>query len=162
MSLNPDVDLMLGGSELDEDNLVLDLDNVSEEMPELEALPSGIYNVVIENTEYRVSERSSNPMISWTFRVLDEPYDGRLLFYHTVLNKESGLVRLKQLMVRVLPDIPLSGFKPKAFCDEGVALGRPCRVKVNVRPYQGKRRNNVTDVLAPADEMGSFLDEELA
>jgi hypothetical protein len=148
IDLNPDTN---------DDNLVLDLDGVDDSMPEFEALPPGVYDCVIEDTTFGRSNNGNNPMISWQFKVIEQPYEGRLLFYHTVLNKDAGLARLKRLLSRICPDVSLSGFKPQAFCEEGIALGRECCVKVRIKMYQGKRRNDVTDVLAPKST-SSFLD----
>lgn len=155
--LNPDEQVTFAGG-ADDDNLVLNLDGVSEEMPVLEALPPGVYDCIVENTEFGPSSKG-NPMITWVFKVVDPQYDGRLLFNHTVLNNTAGLSRLKRILVRVVPDLSLSGFNPRQFCDEGTALGYPCRVKVRIRPYQGQRRNDVVDVLAPAQDAGAFLDD---
>ena len=151
--MNPDAKIDMEGSGLTgADNMVLDLGGVSEDLPAFEALSPGVYNAIVENTELSVSQSSGNPMITWQFRVVEPQFDGRLLFYHTVLNKEAGLSRLKRLMTRVCPDYPVVAFKPKDFCESGFALGRPCRVKVRVRPYQGRRVNDVTDILQPAED----------
>lgn len=159
--LDPDAQLFRSQSDGgDEDNLVLNLAGVSEDRPALEALPPGIYDAIVENTEFG-SSSNGNPMITWIFRVTDPRYEGRLLFFHTVLNSEVGQSRLKRTLLRVCPDIDLTEFRPKKFCDEGVALGLPCRVKVRVRPYQGRKSNNVVDVLPPQAEGGTFLDQGL-
>lgn len=142
----------------EEDSMVLNLEGVSEEMPEFEALPPGVYDCIVENAEFKVSQ-SGNPMIAWQFRCIDPEYENRLLFYHTVLNKEAGQGRLKRILVRVCPDVPLGNFSPKNFCEQGLALGLPCRVKVRVRPYEGKRRNDVTDVLPPLAAGDGFMNE---
>lgn len=147
----------LSSGENEADNLVLDLDQVDDSMPEFEAMPPGVYECLIENTEYKVSN-NGNPMIAWQFRVIDENYENRMLFYHTVLNKEAGQARLKRLLVRVCPDVPLAGFSPKNFCEQGLALGLPCRAKVRVRPYEGKKRNDVTDILAPLASGDNYMD----
>lgn len=145
-----------GDSEFD--NMVLDLDQVSEDV-QFEALPPGIYNCIVENTEFGPSKSSGNPMITWVFKVIDEPYVNRLLFNHTTLNNDMGKSRLKKILLRVVPDVDMSRFNPARFCDEGVAIGLPCRVKVRIRPYQGQKRNDVTDVLPPAEEEGGLLDD---
>ncbi len=156
--LDPDAQVNLGGNEGGGENLVLDLENIDESGPTYEALPPGIYNCIIDNTEYGLSSKS-NPMITWVFKVVDPEYEGRNLYNHTVLNNEAGLARLKRTLLRVVPDVNLKEFNAQKFCDEAVAIGFPCRVKVRIRPYQGQRRNDVTDVL-PAAEEGSFLDDE--
>jgi len=155
--LNPDESIAMEQERNTGENLVLNLTDVSEEKPRFEAMPAGVYNCIIDNVEYSISQ-ADNPMLTFTFRVVDEEYDGRLLFYHTVLNKESGLSRLKRLLVRVCPDIDLSHFDPAAFADTGDALGLPLKVKVRVRSYKGERRNEVTDVLPPDEDANAFLD----
>ena len=163
--LNPDYDPseelnMNQDDDGDNDNLVINLEDTSEELPKFEAMPAGTYDAVIENCEWTISQ-SDNPMLSWTFKVVDPQYPNRLLFYHTVLNKEAGLSRLKRLLIRVFPDgLDLSKFNAKKFAEAGEALGLPCRVKIRVRPYKGERRNDVTDVLPPSDDAGSFLDPQ--
>ncbi len=139
-----------------DDNLVLDLEDVSDELPKFEAIPAGTYNCVIENTEYGPSKKG-NPMITWTLKVLDPPYDSRYLFYHTVLNSDAGLTRLKRMLTRVLPDIDLGKFNPSVFARDGEGLGHMCRAKVRIKQGQ----NNITDVLAPSEEAGAFLDEDM-
>lgn len=142
------------------DNLTLNLDDVSEDLPKFEAMPPGVYDAIIDNVEFGPSKNSGNPMLTFTFRIMDPQYEGRLQFYHTVLNKESGLSRLKRLLVRVCSDIDLGEFNPRKFADEGEALGLPCRVKINVKAYQGSKRNNITDVLAPDESAVGYLDVE--
>lgn len=150
--LNPDesMDLSQGNADTG-DNMVLNLDDVSDELPKFEAMPPGVYNVIVENVEYGPSKSSGNPMLTWQFKVIDEPYENRMLFFHTVLNKEFGVKMLKRTLVRVCPDIDLANFSPAKFAEEGEALGLPARIKVRVRPYQGEKRNDVQDVLPPQD-----------
>lgn len=154
--LDPDAQFQ-DNEEMNEDTLVFDLGEVDEEAAEFQPLPAGVYNCIVENAEYKTSS-TGNLMIGWVFKVIDPEHEGRLFFYHTVLNKDSGKSRLKRLLIRVVPDFPMGQFRPKAFCDEGHALGMPCRVKVRIRKYQGKPVNDVTDVLAP-QETGGFLDQ---
>lgn len=165
--LDPDEQAALEGTNEDMgESMVMDLEDVDESMPAFEALPPATYPCIVENTEFQKS-KNGNPMIVWTFKVTDPQYDGRLLFNHTVLNNEVGKSRLKQILVRVVPDLDLKNFNPVQFCEEGSALGLPCRVKVKIRPYRNpdtgktEKRNNVTDVLPPADDAGAFLDEGL-
>ena len=160
--LNPDDNINLNeGEDQEAENMVLNLDDVDEDKPAFEPLPAGAYNCVVENAEYGVSQRSQNPMITWVFKVVDPQYENRLLFYHTVLNSQQGLARLKRLLTRVVPDIDMSSFNPKKFCEEGEALGFPCQVKVRIRTYRGERRNDVTDVLPPSEGGASYLEDEL-
>jgi len=141
------------------ENLVLDLTNTDDSLPKYEALDAGIYKAVIEESDYAPSSKG-NPMITWQLRI-NEPEnpeaDGRLLFYHTVLNKEAGKGRLKRLILRVAPDMDISNIDVEKMCAEGQLIGFPCRVKVRIRRFEGERRNDVTDILAA--EEGDFLGE---
>ena len=165
--LDPDEQAaLMGTGSVPGERMVLDLENVDDSGPTFEALPPATYPCIVENVEFTKS-KAGNPMLVWTFKVTDPQYDGRLLFNHHVLNNEIGKSRLKQSLVRILPEPPLKDFNPAKFAEEGTALGLPCRVKVKIRPYknpesgQTERRNNVQDVLPPADEAGAFLDEGL-
>lgn len=140
----------------DADNLVLNLADVEEKSAGFEALPAGIYEAVIEGTEFKTSA-NGNPMIAWQFTITEAPYTNRRIFTHTVLNNPTGVSILKKILVRVLPDQDLTGFKPASFCDNGVAIGMPCRLKLKIKVYKGERRNEVSEVLA-ATSGGSFLD----
>jgi len=153
-NLDPDVQNMFD-EDVDDDSMTMDLSDVSDDV-QREPLPAGIHECVVENHEFG-SSSSGNPMITWTLRVIEPEYENRFLFYHTVVNKESGKRRLKKLLVRVCPDVELTSFNPKTFCDEGRALGLPCRAKVRVSTYQGNPTNDVTDILPPSDEE-NFLD----
>lgn len=144
-----------GDYNADNDNLVLDLNGVNEES-EFEALPNGIYNCIVDSAEFGDSS-SGNPMITWKFAVTDEPYKKRLLFYHTVLHTDLGKAALKKILLRVVPDADLSSFSPKGFCDEGVAIGLPCRVRTKIELYKNKKKNTVKEVLAP--EEGGFMSD---
>jgi hypothetical protein len=148
-------DAMGGGYTGNDDGMVIDLDGVDENLPGFVALPPGIYDAVVENVEYGPS-KAGNPMLTWTFTLTDPEYKNRKMFYHCTLNKEAGVASLKRTLVRVLPDHGFSAFNPKNFADEGSAIGAECRVKLNVKPYNGEKRNNVVDVLAAS--AGGFLD----
>ena len=159
--LDPDEELGLiggGAAEEDDESMVLNLADVDESLPKYEALPAGTYDAQVQDVVYERS-KNNNPMLTWVLRVTTPEYEGRLLFTHFVLNSEAGKSRLKRALLAVCPDVDMTTFNPKKFADEGVALERPCRVKVRVRPYQGERRNQVTEILPPADGGGTgFLD----
>lgn len=139
-----------------DENLVMDLNEVDEKKSGFEALPAGIYNAYIDEAEFGYSATANNPMITWKFKVTDEPYANRLLFYHTVLNTDMGKASLKKLIMRVCPETDMSAFNPKTFCSEGTAIGLPCRVKIKIDIYKGEKKNSVKDVLS-AESEGAFL-----
>ena len=148
-----------GAPEENSGNLILNLTDTDDSIPKYEALAAGIYNTVVESCERELSS-AGNDMITWQFKVINPENpkeDGRLFFYHTVLNKEAGLGRLKRLVIRVLPDVDIANLDVDKFVTEGVAIGAPARVKVKIERYQNERRNRVTDVLAADD--AAFMDE---
>jgi len=147
----------LNGYDADSDNLVMNLNDVDENKGGFEALPPGVYDALIENTEYGISANGGNPMITWQFRITDGEYANRMQFTHTVLNKELGVATLKKIIIRCVPEVDMGSFNPKKFCDEGTALGFACRLKLKIDLYKGEKRNRVVEVLAPASTEG-FLD----
>lgn len=171
--VNPDLNAGVPGSDVGPDkqakpseSQVIDLTKQSEELPAFQPVPAGTYNCEIEDTQFGPSQ-SGNPRIAWVFRIVepDNPtVDQRLLYYHTVTNKEAGLARLKRLLVRVLPDVDLATFDPEEFCTSGKALGAACAVRANQRLQRNRKtgettpRNNVVDVMA-ADKSADFLGE---
>jgi len=63
--------------------------NISD-LSDFEPLPEGIYTVMIESYEERVSQNSGNPYISWTYVVIEpEEYSGRKLWDNTSLSPEA-------------------------------------------------------------------------
>lgn len=134
-----------------DEGLVLDLENI-EERPEFVALRPGTYDVVVEECEFTESQKGA-PMLRWVLRTTDE--NDRLLYYYTVLDNPIGKQRAKEAIQRLAPDMDLSQFKPASDADE--LVGRRARAKVKTRVYQGKRTNNVQDLLSPSAG-GEFLD----
>jgi len=135
---------MEGGAE--SGALVVDLSGVSDET-ELPVIPRGIYNAVVDELTFGYSQSSGNPMWTWRFEIPDGEYTGRKLFFHSPF-VESMLPRVKKVLSRVAPELLSGPFDPEKIADEGVLLGKACRIRVEIKPYEGKARNNVRDVLA--------------
>lgn len=136
---------------------MIDLSGVSDDAPGFEVLPRGIYDVVVDNVEYGISQRSGNPMWTWTFELDGGDFAGRKLFFHTVLTPEQ-LPRTKKVISRVAPELLNGPFDPAAVAAEGILLGKRARCRVDIRKYEGEDRNNVRDVLPPNAEAGdSFM-----
>ena len=139
----------------DVEGMVMDLTDTPEEFT-YEPIPAGVYDCIIEQTNYKKS-KSGNRMIEWRFKVIDPEYEDRLLFNYTVLNNPRGKSELKKTLIRAVPDVDLGSFDPKTFCEEGQALGLPCKIKVGVGTDQnGEPSNEVKDVLPAGEE--DFLD----
>ena len=130
------------------DSVVVDFNDVEDSG--FEALPRGVYPVVIQECEFSFSQAKGTPM--WTLRleVEDGDYAGRVLFTHMVM-AGKGLPITKKYLSRLAPQLLEAPFDAQ---DEDVIesmIGLRCRAKVVVRKYDGEDRNNVRDLI-PADE----------
>lgn len=114
-------------------------------------LPAGLYPSTVEECEYKLSNAAGKPM--WAIKLAvddDESKDlvNRKLFLN-VSWAENMIARGKSFLMKVAPELIVTNFNPKTVADEGLLLGKPLRAKVGIRLYQGERRNEVKDVLAP-------------
>jgi hypothetical protein len=139
-----------GGGIDTEGSFSLDLSDVPENLT-FEALPPGIYDAIVDNVEFGHSQRSGNPMLTWTFKLQLPDGRERTQFYHTTLN-EQGLPRLKRTLMRLKDYAPepidLTKFNPNTAGEK--LIGTACRVRLRVQMYEGQKRNSVNDVLPPA------------
>jgi hypothetical protein len=123
---------------------VLDLTDVEE--PEFQLLPPGTYDCTIIDVEAGFSS-NENPMMTWRLQTQDGQGKNRELRFFTMLTPD-GQGRTKKTIRRIVPDYDLASFVPANLGEE--LAGMECRALVRIRPYQGERRNSVTDLLAPA------------
>ncbi len=144
-----------GGDDAAEGGLVVDLSGVDEDAG-YELLPRAIYNCVVDDLEFGYSQNSGNPMWTWRVEVEDGDFAGRKLFTHTTFN-EGGLPRTKKAIMRVHPQLLEGPFDPEEVAASGVMVGLRCRVRVDIRPYQGEKRNNVREILAPEGGGDDFV-----
>lgn len=138
------------------DNLVLDLSSVDEKAGGFEAMPKGDYEAIVDECDFGESSKGS-PMITWKFKVTEEPYEKRTLFYYTVLDQTFGIAALKKTLIALGVDVDMASFNPQEFADSGEAIGLPIKIKVGIQKYEGEKRNNVKSVSA-SSEGGSFMD----
>ena len=115
-----------------------------------EAIPRGQYPCVVDELTFEYSQNSGNPMWSWRLEVEDGEYAGRKLFFHTVF-AGNGLPRTKKTISRVAPELLEGPFDPQQIADDGVLLGRRVKARVDVRMYEGSKRNNVKDLFPSED-----------
>ena len=140
----------LGDGDLDD---VLDLSEVPDNVV-YELWPAGTYDAVVDNVEAGRSQRSNNPMLTWHLKVRNSEGKERTFYYFTPLI-DKGLPRVKRAIARIDPEYIMSSFKPSAAGDH--FAGKPCQVKIKVSTYEGQRRNQVSDILAPREGMDDFL-----
>jgi hypothetical protein len=141
------------------EGIVVDLGGVNE-AGNFVAMPRGLYDVTVAQLDYGKSQRSNNPMWTWIFEIDGGEYNGRKLFYHTVFN-EGGLPRVKRTLARIQTDdgypqqLLTQRFNPQVVADEGRLLGARAKVRLDIRTYQGKKQNDIKDVLPPGTASGA-------
>lgn len=131
--------------------LVLDLSNVQD--AKFEVIPQGTYDVIVEQCNFGNSS-SGNPMITVVWQIAGGEYDKRKVWDFYTLNKAFGISRLKTFLTRVCPELPLAGFTPADFANQGVAIGRRARLKLIIKAGNDGPRNNVKEVLEPGSMDG--------
>lgn len=134
--------------------LIIDLSTVGDEQ-ELQVIPRGLYNATVDDLTFGHSQNSGNPMWTWKFEISDGEFAGRKVFFHTPF-VESMMPRTKKVISRVAPELLNGPFDPEKVANEGSLIGKTCKVRLDIKPYEGKQRNNVRDVL-PAGETAGFL-----
>jgi hypothetical protein len=137
-------------------NLVLDLNGVDEKAGGFEAMPKGEYEAIVDECECGTSKAGA-PMLTWKFKLIEEPYAKRVLFYYNVLNQTFGVAALKKTLIALGVEVDWSNFNPQEFADQGEAIGMPIRLKVGIQKYEGEKRNTVKDVMASTEGSNSFM-----
>lgn len=134
--------------------LLIDLSGVEDEK-ELPVIPRGIYDAQVDDLTFGHSQASGNPM--WTFKLelLESAgeYANRKLFFHLPF-VDTMMPRVKKTMSRIAPELLSQAFSPEKIAAEGVLIGKQCKVRVDVKPYEGKPRNNVRELLPPGEGGG--------
>jgi hypothetical protein len=144
----------------DGDGIVVDLSGVNE-TGNFPVIPRGIYSAEVDSLEYDTAKSSGNKMWTWKFKINDGgEFDGRTFFYHTVFS-EGGMPRVKRTLARLKDAGENTGyaksllggpFSPSRVADEGRLLLATCRIRVDIKPYEGQKRNNIKDVLSPLED----------
>lgn len=150
-NLETDTDMSSGAGFSDDDDMVIDMSEVSDDTGGFAVIPRGTYDAIVDDCTFGVSQRSGNKMLTWVLEITDADHAGRKLFYHSVLTPEQ-LPRLKKMLQRIAPEELTSTFSPKQVAESGRMCGKPLRVRVDIRKYEGSDRNNVKDVLPPSSE----------
>ena len=130
-------------------NFVVDLTGIAE--AKFEAIPKGIYDGEIDTVEFGMSNNSGAPMLTLQIAITNnETYQGRKLYTYWSFSQKA-LPFTKAAIGRVAPELLQGKFVPQNIADQGLLLGKPCRVRVAVEDYQGEPRSKISQVLAPAD-----------
>jgi hypothetical protein len=147
-----------------EGGLLVDMSGVDENADDFPAIPRGMYASELDQLEYTTSSKG-NKMWTTRWRIEGGEYDGRTVFYHVVFN-EKMLKRAKQFLMRIqmsdgsdyAKQLANRPFNPETVAMEGRLLGAKARLRLDTRVYEGKLRNNVRDVLPPAEGGDGFME----
>lgn len=148
-------DEMAGAAfEDNQDGLLIDLGGV--EAQTFENLPKGIYGVIIEENEYKLSESSGKPMWNVKLAVTDEEYQNRKIF--TFLSfSEKALPGTKSALAVIAPELLSQPFNPKDPEIVQSIVGRAFKVKLTIRKgTDGYDDSNNVQRWYPADDASGF------
>ncbi len=151
--------------ELEEGEGLVDLSSTDDSGADYPVTPRGIYEAELLEMEYGRSQRSNNRMWTTVWELTEEKLQdakGRAprQWLHLTFN-EGGMPRVKRFLARIKCDDDanlalLNGkFDPQKVADEGILIGARAKLKVGIRRYEGKNRNNVMEVLPPGGEGAS-------
>lgn len=134
---------------------MIDLSGVPDET-ERPVIPRGIYPATVDDVSFGHSQSSGNPMWTWIFELSEGAgeYAGRKLYFHTPF-VEVMMPRVKKVISRVAPELMNGPFDAEKIANDGVLVGKACRIRLDIKPYEGKPRNNVRDVLPPEEGQAS-------
>jgi hypothetical protein len=149
----------------------VDFSDVDENASEYPVYPRGIYSAELVEMEYGKSQRSGNNMWTtiWEF---DVPEDVATKAGQKDLNvrprawvhltfTDAGQSRVKKALIAMKCEDDanlrlLKGrFDPQKVADESLLLGATARLRMDIRRYEGKNRNNVREILPPLAGSGT-------
>lgn len=126
-----------------------------------EVLPKAIYNCIVDEIEYKLSQSSGKPMWAAVYLIQDGPYEGRKLF-HNISFSEGALPYTKRTIAKIKPEILTADFRPDKLDDYGLQ-GMNIRVKTKIGKDQNNEpRTEVGDVMGPADASAFMGEAEAA
>lgn len=129
-------------------NLVVDLGGIAE--AKFEAIPKGIYDGEIDSVEFGMSNNSGAPMLTLSIALTNnEQYQGRKLFTYWSFSQKA-LPFTKAAIGRIAPELLQGKFIPQNIADQGLLIGKPVRMRINVEDYQGEPRSKISQLLSPA------------
>lgn len=111
-------------------------------------VPIGVYDVFVDTAEATQSSTGKD-MIKVTFKVQNGPHEGRGIFNQFVISPDSAnaLAFFFRHMAALGLDEAFFAANPPLDTVAATLVGRTCRVKIDIREYQGQDRNEVKQVL---------------
>jgi len=122
-----------------------------------EVWSNGIYPAIIEDAVFSLAKASGNPMITCTWQISDPETGKTKKGWDRLVLGETTMSRVKRTLLRIAPELIEDGrtFNPRR--DAGELIGRAGQVKLGTSNYEGQVRNEIKEVLAPAETDGVGL-----
>jgi len=117
---------------------VFNLEEASDELPEIEPLPEGWYECEVETAEKTYS-RNGKVMLALRFRVLEPiEFQNRTILWNIVPSTAFGLTRLKQFISRtgLSEKVNRANFHLQEFADSGLAIGATCKLHLKSQRFK--------------------------
>jgi hypothetical protein len=111
-------------------------------------LPKGTYAVTIDSCEFKMSQSSGSPMWSLMYSVSEGEFaEKNRKVFDIISLKPEQRGRVKKFIMRVAPELAeLENFDPKKIADEGLLVGKPLKVKLDIETSEEYgNRNRVKD-----------------
>lgn len=137
-----------------EEGFVIDLSQDDENKAGFPILPRGMYPAIVDDCTFSLSQNSGNPMWTLVFEIESGDFAGQKQFFHLPFTPKMRS-RIKRFLVRVAPELANAPFDPKEVADSGQLVGKRAQLRIDIREYNKKDRNNVRDVLPPSDDTGA-------
>ena len=134
-----------------------DFINASIEDREMDSVPDGKYQVVVERVELTKSQNTDNTMLKWKLKVIGPKHVGAIIWRNNVLASKSNVKWLKN-------DLHVCGLDIEKLSDLPANLKRLLDVRLEVtKKTKGENENVYFNRLISAapDGQDDNLDEEL-
>lgn len=128
-----------------------DLMDSAEEGGGNEALPPDEYEVVITDSSAKVASTGRN-MIEVKFRVESGPYKGKPVYNNFVIVPENATAKRIFFQNMSILGLNTAYFAKNPSLEQAAEdlVEKRCRIRVSVRTYGGRERNQVDGVFPPA------------
>ena len=120
-----------------------------------DVIPRGIYPVIVDDAEYKISQTGGNPMISLTLQIEEGEFADRKLFTHVVFSPKAMPMARRAIARLGLNHLLEGPFNPEDKADD--FIGARCRARVTVEKYEGEDTNKVKSLL-PAQDGDEFAE----
>lgn len=112
-----------------------------------EPVPDGVYDCTVFEAEMKQGPKG--PYIQWTLQCTEEPFSARRFWVNTSLSTTAAW-RLEKMLDNIGCEYTKDDDGNLEFDTDDV-IGTPCRAVVKVGEYQGKPKNEVSDVIGMND-----------